>query len=535
MNPCIGIDFGTTNSVVAFMDGDEARIIPNARGARLTPTIVGFRENGEVLTGESAKNQAVANASNTIALVKRIISEDRKFYPGRKVFTPIEIAAIIFQNLKGYAQDYLGKTVKEAFISVPANFHEPQRRAIKRAAELAGLEVRAMLNEPTAAALAYAVNTRQSGNILVYDFGGGTFDATVLKKNGNDYQVLSSVGDNKLGGADLDQEIYRAVKSKFEAEITLTIDPMLKQQLYELVEKMKIELSSSEYSELTLPFVKTNAHFSFGMQRAKLEELIKPYVERTIKLTRQALEEADVKNVDHVILSGGSSRIPLVARSITDLLGLKPESRINPDEVVALGTAVFSGLEKKRIRMRDITSFSLGVEIDKGVFQPILMKNTQLPAIKSQTFTTIDDYQSSVEIHILQGESKKVINNTSLGKFLLKNIRQGRQGEPKVDVQFRVDSDGLLHVKAKDRDTGSENAVALNGESQNYGDVYLRNLKERLSFLSKRLDLDLSTKKEIKELLSELDTESLQDRIIRIESLIAELEYSDKGVSYDQV
>ncbi len=497
MGRIVGIDLGTTNSAVAFAEGGDPQIIPNERGGRITPSAVAFTDCNEVLVGESAKNQAVVNASRTIVSVKRHMGSDRLFSVGDAGYSPEQVSAFILAGLKNAAEEFLGEEVTDAVITVPANFSERERRATQEAGRLAGLRVRRILNEPTAAALAYAI--RAEGKVLVYDLGGGTFDVTFLQKHENTYDVRSTQGDSRLGGIDFDRLLLEKVLDSFERECEIDIrgDAVLLQQLTEQVERAKIELSSRQEALVALPFVRSAnkpVHLSYTVTRGEFESLIEPLIQRTIDLTLAALEEAGVAptDVDSLILSGGSSRIPLVRQRLAREIPVAPQSRINPEEVVALGAAaqayLFSG-EASDVVLRDVMGTALGVEIDGGRFVDVLPKNSHLPVEAGRVFTTVSDSQSAVEIHVLQGESELAGENVSLGRFLLTGIRDGRKGEPRIHVLFSVDADGILHVRAEDADTGAVQRVTLTtaGSDSQSEDVDLVTLKNRVSSLLGRV------------------------------------------------
>jgi len=467
----IGIDLGTTNSAAAFLEQEQPTVIPNDRGNRITPSMVAVTGSGELLVGEAAKNQAMINPGGTAIAVKRSMGSTSPLKLGNREMLPEVVSAEILRKLKSDAEAYLGEEIKEAVITVPAYFTEPQRRKTKEAGHLAGLRISRIINEPTAAALAYASSCGKSRNIMVYDLGGGTFDVTILSSSDGHFRVLSSCGDNKLGGIDFDQLLFQEVVRDFSRRapsVDFEGDQTLRQQLMEQVERAKIELSSRESASISLPFIGGGAsplHLSFEIRRNRFNELIRPFIEKTVSLCRQAMDDAKVRP-DTLILSGGSSRIPLVKSLLGELTGLRPENRINPEEVVALGAAVHAGMiqDGRKSLFHDVTPLPLGVEIEGGNVVTILEKNSPLPAVGKQHFTTICDGQRSVEIHVLQGNNKRVEANTSLGRFLLGGIRNGCKGEPLIEVSFRVDEDGILHALARDVDTGSLQQVTISRE-----------------------------------------------------------------------
>ena len=478
MGPVIGIDFGTTNSLCAFLDGDRPTIIPNARGQRATPSVVAVTAKGEYLVGESAKNQALVNPENTVAGVKRLLGSTGLLSMGGKGWRPEELVAMILGSLRLDAERHLGREVGEAVVTAPAHFSDRERRALVEAGRLAGLEILRIVNEPTAAAVARAWNAlgkaespgRGPSTILVYDFGGGTFDVTLLEQDGSECAVLASRGDGRLGGADLDAELRRRAAAAFKAEHGLEVDEdrFLAQQLTEAAERAKIELSEREEAVIGIPFALARGcvvHPSLALSRDSFEEIARPYVERSLELARRALEDARIpaSSVDALVLSGGSSRIPLVRRLLAENLGLEPEGGINPEEIVALGAAAWAGLAAGtgRLRVRDVVSRTYGVEIDGGSFVPLIRKNSPVPASRSRVFTTVQDGQDSVEIHILQGEGEKASENLSLGRFLLAGVRPAQAGEPRIKVDFSIDESDMLRVGARDLDTGAEQAISI--------------------------------------------------------------------------
>jgi molecular chaperone DnaK len=564
MGKNVGIDFGTTNSAIAFMDGDVPKIIPNDRGNRITPSVVAFSPEGEVMVGEAAKNQAVVNAERTVLAVKRQMGENRSFTIGNHLYSPEELASYILKKLKTDAEQYLGQVVENAVITVPAYFTENQRRAIKKAGSLAGLTVKKIINEPTAAALAYGYGKDDSSTILVYDLGGGTFDVTCLKKEGGVFNVKASSGNNTLGGIDFDDRILQKVVKRFnkESNSDCKSDPMLMQQLKEQVERAKIEISSRETTLIALPFIGGQGkpvHLTYELRREDFSTLINDLVFTTLECTRKTLKEAGLttEDLDTLILAGGSSRIPLIQSSLEKELSLIPEHRVNPDEIVALGAAVQASLieeKNEKVVLNDVTPFSLGVEIEKGKYMRVLRKNTRIPAQEKMVFTTIADNQASVEIHVLQGEKKTALENVSLGRFLLSGIRKGKKGEPHIEVQFSIDSDGILNVTARDKDTRVEQKVTIAGSENedNPGNIGSdeQALKERLASLLSRIDsmvgragpaVDMAFREEIDEIrgktkkaIKDNNRSSMRECQIALETLIGELDIlgEEEGLGY---
>ena len=514
MGKGVGIDLGTTNSCVSFMDGSEPHIIPNDRGNNLTPSVVAFTQSGDILVGEAAKNQAVINRKRTILSVKRAMGSDRKFRVDHRDFSPVDISSYILKKLKRDAEAFLGMETPWAVISVPAYFNERQRRATREAGRLAGFEVKRIINEPTATALAYGVQSEK--NILIYDLGGGTFDITVLAQEGNAIKVLSTRGNNHLGGEDFDNLLLQKILKQFYDERSFATsllegqDLMFLQMLKEKTEKAKIELSSCEYATITIPFVQSGdqlEHISCQLRRKDFETLISDLVNQTLELTMRAIKDAGltVRSIDTYILSGGSSRIPMIKKRLANLLGTekrlanqKQQVRIrtNSDESVAMGAALQGALingEGKNISLKDITPLALGVEVNGGRFITLIKRNSPVPVSARRNFTTIADNQTSVEVHILQGNSPKAIRNHSLGRFLLSGIREVGKGKPRIEVFFNMDVDGILQVTAHDPDTGSEKSVVLTQGNEQSCDQQdnpffaITDLKKRINFLIHRI------------------------------------------------
>lgn len=472
MSKVIGIDLGTTNSCVAVLEGGEPVVIPNAEGARITPSVVGISKTGERLVGQVAKRQAVSNPENTVLSIKRHMGSDYKVNLGGKSYTPQEISAMILQKLKSDAEAYLGAPVKKAVITVPAYFTDSQRQATKDAGTIAGLEVLRIINEPTAAALAYGLDKQKDQTVLVYDLGGGTFDVSILELSEGMVEVKATSGNNHLGGDDFDQRLIDYIVAEFKKQngVDLSNDRMAMQRLKEAAEKAKIELSSVTQTNINLPFITMSAegplHLDMNITRAKFEELIADLVEATMGPTRQALEDAKLtfKDIDQIILVGGSTRVPAVQEAIRRVSGKEPHKGVNPDEVVALGAAIQGGVlagEMKDIILVDVTPLSLGIETLGGVFTRIIERNTTIPTSKSQIFSTAADNQTSVDIHVLQGEREMAAYNKTLGRFQLTGIPPAPRGVPQIEVTFDIDVNGIVNVSAKDLATGNEQKVTI--------------------------------------------------------------------------
>jgi molecular chaperone DnaK len=498
MSKIIGIDLGTTNSVVAVMEGGEPVVITNPEGSRITPSVVGFTKSGERLVGQVAKRQAVTNPENTVFSIKRFmgrkfdeVSEEMKMVPysverasngdvrvkaGGKDYPPPEVSAMILQKLKQAAEEYLGQPVTKAVITVPAYFNDAQRQATKDAGQIAGLEVARIVNEPTAAALAYGLDKKKDETIAVYDFGGGTFDISILEVGEGVVEVKATNGDTHLGGDNLDQRVIEWIIAEFKKDegIDLGKDRMALQRLKEAAEKAKMELSTVVETEINLPFITADAtgpkHMVKKLTRARFEQLVADLLERTIGPTKQALADAgvDPSKIDEVVLVGGSTRIPRVQQIVKDLFGKEPHKGVNPDEVVAIGAAVQAGVlagEVKDLLLLDVTPLSLGIETLGGVMTTLIQRNTTIPSKKSETFSTAADNQTSVEVHVLQGERPMARDNRTLGKFHLSGLPPAPRGVPQVEVTFDIDANGIVNVTATDKATGKEQKITITASS----------------------------------------------------------------------
>ena len=494
MSKIIGIDLGTTNSAVAVMEGGEPTIIPNVEGNRTTPSVVAFTKNGERLVGETAKRQAITNAARTITSIKREMGTDYKVKIDDKEYTPEEISAMILQKIKSDVESYLGETVSEAVITVPAYFTDSQRQATKDAGKIAGLDVKRIINEPTAAALAYGMDKdTEQHKIMVFDLGGGTFDVSILEIGDGVFEVLATRGNNRLGGDDFDEVLMKYMISEFKKEngIDLSKDVTAMQRLKDAAEKAKKELSTTMTTNVNLPFITAvdgaPVHLNMDIKRAKFEELTSDLVDKTLTPVREALNDAGLtaSKIDKVLLVGGSTRIPAVQEAVKKLIGKEPQKDINPDECVAIGAAIQGGVltgEVKDLLLLDVTPLSLGIETMGGVMTRLIERNTTIPAKKSQIFSTAADGQTAVDIHVLQGEREFAHDNTTLGRFQLTGIPAAPRGVPQIEVTFDIDANGIVNVSAKDLGSGNEQKITITASTKLSEDEINKKVREAEQF-----------------------------------------------------
>ncbi|MDH4127421.1 MAG: molecular chaperone DnaK [Spirochaetota bacterium] len=554
MDRILGIDLGTTNSVMSIVENGEAIVLSNKRGERLTPSVVAFGKNDEILVGKAAKNQAVLNSERTVMSIKRKMGTEELIEIGSRKYTPQEISAQILMKLKEDAEEYFNEKIDKAVITVPAYFNDNQRQATKEAGRIAGFDVLRIINEPTSAALAYGVNKNENQIILIYDLGGGTFDVSILEIGDGIFEVKSTAGNNKLGGDDFDKQLRDWVLKNYKSKngIDLFGDIMAIQKLNEEIEKVKIELSDYERTELNIPFITADEngpkHLNMEINRSDFEDLIQEYIEETIHLTDKAIKDANLTkdSIEKVIMVGGSTRIPLVQREIEKFIGKEITKGINPDECVAIGAAIQASIlsgERKGMVLVDVTPLSLGIEIEGGIFIPIIERNSTIPTSASKLFTTIADFQKSVEIKIFQGERIRCSDNISLGQFQLTGIRAAKKGEPRVEVNFIIDVDGILQVTAKDLDSFKKQKIIISNPTSLSEDKINKIIDEARK--NRKIDLEYIEKEEIKrkfdseyQTLINLFNENIEEIDINlkkeVQTFIKEIEKKSKNFNIEE-
>ncbi|MBR5227993.1 MAG: molecular chaperone DnaK [Clostridia bacterium] len=555
MSKVIGIDLGTTNSCVAVIENGEPTVIPSSEGARTTPSIVGFAKNGERLVGQVAKRQAITNHDRTVVSIKRDMGSDKRVKIDDKEYSSPEISAMILQKMKTDAESYIGSPITQAVITVPAYFSDSQRQATKDAGKIAGLEVLRIINEPTAAALAYGLDKDKDQKIMVYDLGGGTFDVSILDIGDGVFEVLATAGNNKLGGDDFDQRVIEFLVAEFKKDsgIDLSSDNMAMQRLKEAAEKAKIELSSTATANINLPFITADAtgpkHMDITLTRAKFEELVGDLVEATVGPVNQAMKDSGMSfdKLDKILLVGGSTRIPLVQETVKRLTGKEPYKGINPDECVAVGAAIQAGVltgDVKGLVLLDVTPLSLGIETYGGVFTKLIERNTTIPTKKSQIFSTAADGQTSVEVHVLQGEREIAAYNKTLGRFSLTGLPPAPRGVPQIEVSFDIDANGIVHVTAKDMATNNEQKIAITASSNlseeeiekavKEAEAHAAEDKKRKEEVEVRNNADsfvYNTEKTLKELEGKIS----EDEKARVEAEVANVKKTLEGTDTEAI
>ena len=548
MSKIIGIDLGTTNSVVAVMEGGEPTVITTQEGGRLTPSVVGFTKNGERLVGQLAKRQAVSNPERTISSIKRHMGTKYTVTIDGKDYTPEQISAMILEKMKGDAERYLGEKVTEAVITVPAYFNDSQRQATKDAGRIAGLDVKRIINEPTAAALAYGIDKSDDKTVLVYDLGGGTFDVSILELGDGVFEVKSTTGDTHLGGDDFDHRIMDWMTDEFKKQngIDLTGDKMAMQRIREAAEKAKIELSSMMTTNINLPFITAGAngpqHLDMDLTRAKFDSMTSDLVDRTIQCVHTALSDAKmtVNDIDKILLVGGSSRIPAVQEAIKRVLGKEPAHGVNPDECVAVGAAIQAGVlagDVKDVLLLDVTPLSLGIETMGGVFTRIIDRNTTIPTSKKQIFSTATDNQPSVDIHVLQGEREMAADNKTLGRFELSGIPAAPRGVPQIEVAFDIDANGIVNVSAKDLGTGKEQKITITSSgslSKEEVDKMVKEAQANEAADKKRRE-SVDAKNQADTTVKDMEGKGHDDKIKKVQEAINTLKETMKGDDVDKI